>query len=331
MPAKVTRQTPQSNGRDRPSPAAARPAGSVLSEAISVADIRDLYVKMVLYGDNGIGKTWLACDFEKPLLLLSFEPGEAGTGGARTVQRVPGVEFLRVLPTKGRAGKVAEAATAKLFRLAEEFQKGHGLCSLPGQYAGRPFRTVVIDSVTSLQDRVLAELMGLDWVPNQIDPSENRDNKKMYTTRAEQTKNCLKPWVDMPVHTIFIGKEIDHYKPEEPERDDKGRTKVDMRPRFVRGMRPESRFAVQLGGATAGWLNDSCDFLCRLYMDREVEDVAGTPVETGKFVRCLRIGFHPNYAARFRSPDFDLPDEIIRPTYAKIAAAIEGRYRQDGE
>jgi hypothetical protein len=109
-----------------------------------------------------------------------------------------------------------------------------------------------------------------------------------------------------------------------------------MRPRFIRGLQQESCVTVNLGGGAADWLMDACEFICRLYMDKEMEwtetEFQGvktrSAVETGKYVRALRIGYHPNFAARFRSDSPEtLPEAIPEPSFAKIVAAIEGRYK----
>jgi hypothetical protein len=312
---KAVRQSPP-----RQPPPIVAPAGSILSEGVPIEELERAWIKMVLYGENGSGKTHLACDFEKPLALISWEPGDSGSGGAETVRKVPGITYFRMKATKHEnpdgSFVIEEKASEKFVRFATELRKSN------------PFRTVVIDSVTSMQEVVLAELMGVEELPPQLNIRSVPDG--MYTTRAEQCKSILRPWLNLPCHVIFIGKEIDHYRPKEPERDAKGKVKVDMRPRFVRGMEVGSKFAVALGGATAGWLNDGCDYICRLYMDKVMVNVAGVMVESDKYVRCLRIGFHPNFAARFRSCDFEnLPDEIPEPSYEKIVAAIEGRYKAE--
>lgn len=288
---------------------------------------------MLLYGQNGVGKTTLACGmvdkkgeyiedsgFPRPLLLISLEPGMSG--GARSVRRVPGVKCLQLTRTEHedpKTGKriVTETVSQKMLRLAEEFRKSN------------PYKTVVIDSVTSLQDHILQEILGIDDLPASLGfKTVSGDQYKM---RSERTKEVLRPWVDkmhpMNCHTIFIGKEKDHNPPkDEKTNPNTGKTSPDMRPKFIRGMQLESFFTVELGGGAAGWLQDACEYVGRLYFDREMMDVAGTAVETGEFVRALRIGYHPNFMARFRSDTpSNLPPAIEYPTYAKIKAAIDGK------
>lgn len=283
----------------------------MLAGAVPASEIMDLWVKMLLYGPNGVGKTTLACGFEKPLLLVSLEPGKATAGGARSVRRIPGVTHLRITAAD------TETVSEKFVRLAHELRERN------------PFRTVVIDTVTGLQDIVLQEILGLDELPVQL--NFGGVSGDAYRDRSEKCKTYLRPWLDLPCHTIFVGNERDHNPPKEERVNEKtGKVQPDMRPRFIRGLQQESFVTVDLGGGAAKWLMDGCDYICRLYMDRELKTIKvgnGTDtVETGRFVRALRIGYHPNFAARFRSdvPE-GTPEAITDPTYEKIMAAIAGR------
>ena len=52
--------------------------------------------------------------------------------------------------------------------------------------------------------------------------------------------------------------------------------------------------------------------------------VAVLMILTGRFVRYLRVGFHPNYAAGPRASTTEVPDEIIEPTAEKVLKLIRG-------
>lgn len=333
MPPGVTKQRP-GPGPARPAPRlAATPSpviraapGSVLSEAISAADIRDTFIKMLLYGPSGVGKTRLAGTFEKPLLFLALE--RTPSGGALTVRKVPGITALRpgtVSPDPDRPARFEDPIDGAQFvektdRLAQELK------------AHNPFKTVVIDHVSVFQDYILEKIVGRR-LPEQI--GFGTVSGDHYRDRAEATKQMLRPWVDLQCHTVFIGKEKDHNPPKQESVNPRtGKVQPDMRPRFIRGLQAESCVMVDLGGGSADWLVNACDYVCRLYMDREVkrfettlnDEVVVDYQPTGNFVRALRIGYHPNYMARFRSDSTDLPEAIVEPTYAKILAAIEGTY-----
>ena len=93
--------------------------------------------------------------------------------------------------------------------------------------------------------------------------------------------------------------------------------------------------AADLGGQTAGWLNDACDYIGHLSIQKETvrkkQTVGKQEVtreeETGRLVRRLRTMYHPNFAAGFRSANPEsVPEFIDGPTYEKIQAVIDGEF-----
>lgn len=299
---RITRQKPNDQKRTE--------TGSVLDEAIEIGDIRDVPIKMVIYGQNRTGKTTLACLFPKPLLLISFEPTKSG--GAMSVKKYPGVKFLHL------------SSSEKAMRLVDEL-KGRN-----------PFKSVVIDSATSFQDVILKEILDLPAVPEQLNWGTVSQDE--YRQRSEKCRECLRPFINLECHTIITAKERDH-----------NANKEDRQRKILRRESLESFFAADLGGATAGWLHDACDYIGRLYLDKEVKivktkvkfqgkvKIKEEEVETGRTVRRLRTMYHPNYAAGFRSADPEsVPEwiEAVTPQqmYDRVMAAIRGeKIESNGE
>lgn len=300
----ITKQRP-AGSKPRPS------SGSILSQAVAVANLERAPLKVLLYGGNRVGKTTLACGFSKPLLLVSFEP--AKSGGAESVRRIEGVHIVREgVHFKGLVGAV---------QLANELK------------AGSEYRTVVVDSASSLQDLVLREILDLPATPDQM--SWGMVSSDQYRQRSEKTREALRPFLDLDVDTIILSKEKDHNPPKEEKYNERtGKTSPDMRPKFLRGLQQESFIAADLGGATVGWLQDCCDCICRLFVEEEVvttktvinkkEVTQSRP--TGKYIRYLRTSYHPNFAAGVRScqPE-DVPEVIVNPTAAKLIEVIRGK------
>lgn len=313
----VTRQRPGANGSTfQPAPA---DSDDVLGSGIAVSDIKSILIKMLVYGQNGTGKTRFACTFPKPLVLVSFEPQDEG--GALSVTHIPGIKFVR------------PRTIERTVKLAAQLAK-KPLCDLPDPaYNGKPYQSVVFDSVTSYQNILLQELMGWDVPAEQVGFGDVPPD--IYRRRAEEIKQYLRAWIDLPYHTVFTGKEKDHNPPKEEKVNERtGKVSPDMRPKFVRGLQQESVVSVDLGGGAAGWLIDAVPYFGRLYMDREVVarkqkgigDAADgvRMVETGRFIRALRCSYHPNFVSRFQSAE-EIPDEIIHPDYNRVAAVIAGK------
>lgn len=300
---------------------------SILSGAIDVADIRDDWIRAVIYGANRVGKTTQACQFEKPLLLVAFEPNP--TGGANSVKKIPGVKFLRI-------GNDVNPSTGKVTKWAS--QKGLEVCrELAG---GCPFATVVVDGATSYQELVLQEVMKWDQIPEQL--SFGMVGKERYQARAEQVKEGLRHFFNLPCNVIMLAKEKDH----NPVRDDYSSLN-----KLTGGFQLGSFFAEDVGGSVAGWLHDACDYILRLSVEMETEErktppvvingkevaAAGvTRVETGRKVRRIRCVYEPNtgrvgFAAGCRSPNPECVPEWIEARtpeemHRKLSAVIAGTY-----
>lgn len=275
----------------------------------AAADLEEEFLRLVIYGTNRVGKTTLACKFEKPLALVACEMND--TGGAVSVKREDGV-FVRVCKTREDVLKRAEELAD------DEF-----------------FKTVVIDSVTAMQELVLAEVLGRP-VPDQL--SFGTVSKKQYQLRSELTKQTLRGFLDLRKHLVVTAKDMDHNPPRDDDGEDK--PKMDMRPKFVKPVTGQSVMGPALGGSAAGWLNDACH-VTQMLWGKEVKrvvtklNIAGKvienaqTVETGRYIRMLRVLYHPNFMAGLRSERGDVPEFIEEPDYEKIAAVIRGDYKPE--
>lgn len=299
MPA-VKRQRVTGNGQSAPvAQAGAAPEGSLLARARPATAFAAATDKVLIYGVNRVGKTTLACQWPKPLALVSFESG--AEAGDRSVARMRDVDYFHV--------KTALDALTLCQELPDS------------RYA-----TVVVDSATSLQEACLAEIMGLPELPAQLDWGVATSDQ--YRDRSAKAKEVLRRFLGLPQHVIVTAKEKDH----NPPKDERGGTRRD---KLTRGLSLESFIACDLGQATAGWLMDSCPCVCRLYLAKEVkvqEIQVGSvktsqEIETGRIVRRLLTQLHPNFAAGIRSAAPDKVPEFIEggtpeDIYKKLMAVL---------
>jgi hypothetical protein len=275
----------------------------MLSRATPVAELSSPHLKCLFYGVNRVGKTTLACQFPKPLLLISAEPVVGG--GALSVRKIAGVELIHVTNMHDYWALLGE--------LAED---GH-------------YKTHVLDGATSLQELVLIDILAQrgERVPEQLDFGVISQDD--YRDRASKTKEALKPLLALKANTVVLAKEKDHQPPQE-------------RNKLLRGLQVESFFASDVGGSTAGWLHDSCDYLGRLYIARETKtvetqiEVSGAKethseeVETGRQVRRMLTMLQTNFAAGFRSDTPGLVPEYVEAgtpeeMFKKIMMVINGQ------
>lgn len=300
------------------------PPGSLLARGAPVSDLLErLRQTVLIYGLNRIGKTTLACQWQKPLALISFEPNPLSGGGAVSVAKVEGVTHYVVIPSTAR-DLFAGLKITPLVGIEEALQ----LCV---ELRDSGFKSVVLDGATSIQDVCLTELMNLPELPSQLRVAQTKGDTSwgvvpdgVYQERSAKSKEVLRKFLNLPQSVIITAKERDH----NPPKDDKGWV---QRNKLTRGLTLESFIAADLGQATAEWLMDACDCICRLYLAKEtktqtfkvgVEEIV-QEVETGREVRRLLTKLHANFAAGIRFPtDFrksgEVPDFIEGATPAEL-------------
>lgn len=275
--------------------------GSLLAEAVSTSALKESDAKVCIYGRNRSGKTTLACQFPKPLLLISAEPDACG--GATSVVDVPGVRLQRISHTmlgQDNRGQWVEADNPSCAR--KDTVKGSAkLLAMAGELRGKhPFKTVVLDTATSLQDLILVELMG--WTNTPTVQHIGMVGKETYQYRAEKWREVVRAIIDLRgVHVVILAQEKDH----NPSTDDFGGKR-----KILGTMQSGSFMAPALGATNAQWVQDTCGYVVHLYEDELMEEVSVPAldangqaitsvqkVSTGKRQRHLRLLYHPNYAA----------------------------------
>lgn len=286
MPVIPTKQSPPKPTSPNGTISAAKP-GNFLSRLKPVSQIVDETMSVLIYGRNRIGKSRLASEFPKPMVYLSLEPSK--TGGAKSLPKVPGLEVEVVQNSVDLMGFANDLTNEK-----------HG------------FKTVVLDSASSMEKFILQEVMGWDEPAEQLRVGKSSPvQTEHYTDRSERMKKLVRPFLNLNMNCVILANEKDHNPP-----SNEGGVRKSS---FSRGMQQESYFAADTGAGMARWLMDSCDYILQMLMDAEVktemvEMIAGQPkraveTPTGKLIRRLRLGYHPNYAAGGRS-DRALPDFI---------------------
>lgn len=305
MPS-IQRQSP-------PRPVAALPNGSVLATAVPVTSLSESRVKLCMYGRNRSGKTTLAAMMAqaamkstgKPSLIISAEPDE--NGGAMSISDMDGIMITMVTPPKSARPFPSDKirGSAKVVAIANELAESN------------PFAWVFLDTITSLQDVILVELMGLSKMPEVLSWGFVPDG--VYQQRAEKLRETVRPLLGLTNCNVgIIAQEKDHNAPE----DRGGKSKI------LHTMQMGSFMAPALGATNAQWLQDNCGYVIQVYEDEVMQDIAiqqsdaqGNPlppsvqkVGTGKRQRHLRLLYHPNFAAGGRwQYNRDMPEFVTAP------------------
>ncbi len=314
MPPTIKRQEPP---KSQPS----FPTGSILATAIPVSNLLEEYVKVCIYGRNRVGKTSLAAEFAKPLLLLSSEP--EANGGATSVSNIDGVVIIRIahnLLGQDKDGRWVDANHPSCVR-RDKVKGAAKLVTIANELLGlatNPFKTIVLDTVTSLQDVILVELMGLPKVPEMMSWGMVPDG--VYQQRAEKLRETIRPLLSLSnCNVVILAQEKDHNAAEERG----GKNKI------LHTMQQGSFMAPALGATNAQWLQDACGYVIQIYEDELMQQIAVpqmdqqgrqlppaiTEVGTGKRQRHLRLLYHPNFAAGGRWQfDRNVPEFVTAPS-----------------
>lgn len=257
----------------------------------------DAGITILDFGMSGSGKTRFWSTFPKPILAIFFSGGAApGEGRSISRERMKGVNVA--LPKH----------TDQVLNLIE------------AQEESDYYKTIVVDHVTGLQDKKLAEILDIPKLPEQ--KSWGMASMQDYGTCTTECKEIFRRLLSLKANIVLIGHErqnedgVDSDDPDEAEIPSVG---------------------VALTPSLAGWLNGAVDYIVQSYkapkfniktvkvkvgkktVEKKVkEKVKGTDFR-------MRIGPSSIYTTKFRVPeDVILPDSISNPTYDKIMALIRG-------
>lgn len=321
----TSRQSPP-----RRTPESAQLTGDILGSGVRASEMSSSKITAAVYGRNGVGKTTFACQGEGPTALISVEP--APTGGARSVMNRDDIQVFQVA-----ARPLVDPKTGQLEALWGSAKIVAIASALAGRFAAgqEPFRKVVVDSLTSWNEIILCEILKLDYnnMPAILGLGEVSGDQ--YKERSSTLIRYLRPIFDLPCDVWVIAGERDHNPPKEKTTTRSGKDYV--RPTqspLMREAHPMAQegsfFSLGVSDAQAKWVQDASDFVMQLYEDEELReerspDVACADgsiipgvvqqIATGRRVRRLRCVYHPNYAARCRTPDYrSVPDYIEAPT-----------------
>lgn len=233
------------------------------------------FIKAIFYGPNGTGKTTLSGTFPGPVLILDVN--ERGT---------------RVLASEDGKCKKRSVDEFEMFAQAFWFLK-----------AGKhPFKTVVIDNVTTLQEVAMKYIMNKD---TEYDLNKDMDmpTKRDWGGLSQILKRWLIDFRNLPMNVVFILQE---------KRDKDDDLESD-----------EASVYPQVSPSVRAILGAAVDVIGRTYV-MEKTDAEGKTVT--KF--CLRVAPGPKYLAKIRLPrGAQTPKSIANPSYDALIKIMNGGYQ----
>lgn len=271
-------------------PTSAKKTGGIEDRIKSVVFDEDEGISLLLYGGSGTGKTSVWSTFPKPILC------GVCSGGKR-----PGE--LRSVRKADRAG------INQLF--IEKPEDLHELVEL--QRKTSKYKTLVLDHSSAFYDRVLAEILGIEVMPEQ--KSWGMATRQQYGQATLQCKTLFREFLNLSCHRVIIAQERDFSEDVEEQSD------------LI-----QATVGAALTKSLVGWLNPACDYIAQTFIRpkmKEVKTKIGEKTQitlkpTEEVEYCLRTAPHPVYTVKFRIPERTGASMgvIVNPTYAKIKEVI---------
>lgn len=228
------------------------------------------HLKALFYGRSGTGKTHIAGTFPKPILLLDVK--EIGT---TTLRSQSGIKVLKV-------------------ETWLDVEEVYWYLAGPGK--GK-FQTVVIDTVTQLQDLALKHVTGADG---------GTISRRAWGEAASLLKTWITFYRDLEMNVVFTAQDR---MSASDEVEDEGAIDPEMGPYLMPSVAKILNAAVSVIGNT-------------FIREREKKVKVGDKTKTKTVTEfCLRIGPHARYLTKLRrdpSMGGEVPAVLANPAYSEL-------------
>lgn len=246
-------------------------------------------IKMCVYGTSGSGKTTIGATFPKPLLFVKFEEGTA------SIHNVKGVDAV---PEPGSVITDVSDFDAILNHLEKSDH----------------YKTVVLDSASSLQDCVLKKVIDRD-LPAQLDfGSIERDE---WGQCSQIMKEFLNKLLKLRMNVVILAHEREFNVDDE---------KDTLEPHVAPGVSPAVKdFLLR----EVHYIGHTCVRMCDVKGVKKIKKggkVKEVPVTREEIKYIMRVAPHPTFRTKFRVPKgYQKPEFIMDPDFDQIIRIIEGK------
>ena len=253
----------------------------ILKKATPVHEVDD-YVTALIYGRSGSGKTTLASTFPKKILLLDIHDR-----GTDSIWDVEGIDVINV------------ESWLDFEAIYWALQKGE-----------HEYKTVVIDTVSNLQDLAIKEVKRREHV--EIDGAMSQ---RLWGDTSRIMSQWIYAYRDLNMNVVFIAQERSKRGTDDDNYDDQ--LDPEVGPAVIPSISKVICAAVKVIGNT----------YIRQITRPSTKNPGQLVVQT---TYMLRVGPHPFYITKVRSPkSFKLPGSLKDADYAAIRALMRGEVKAE--
>ena len=241
------------------------------------------YLKLLIYGAPGTGKTTLAgtaqdVDEMKDVIFIDVEAGALSLAGRDDIDVVRVTSYMQF-------AKVYEFLKLHCqYRDVGDSDKLHDLHEKIGADPAKIYNTVVIDSLTEVQKQIMYMLLGVQIGQMNLELVPDTPEFKEWGQSAEMVRLLIRSFRDLPMHVVVVCAEA------EGENERKQRIRRPNLPGKLAGeVQGPRRAALAYGrgstrdGSTVGGRRDSHGVLVRGHLSARtvLDDRLETPIADG--------------------------------------------------
>lgn len=249
-----------------------------------VADVEKA-TSFALYGRSNTGKTTLAADFPKPLLLLDVQDN-----GVDSVRDVKDIDVMQVSEW--------EDVETVFYWLRTNPKK---------------YKTVVIDTVTNVQHLAVIDHLARKGKATVRAGDWGTMARRDWGDVAGLLRRWITDYRDLPCNVVFVAQDRIFNFDDDEDNDPETELTPEIGPRLMPSVASHLNASVSIIGNT---------FIRIKYITKAIK---GEEKELEKIQYCLRVGPNPIYVTKVRKPkSVKVPQVIVNPTFQKLVDIQEG-------
>lgn len=190
-----------------PSTSAVKKAVRPPAFRIDTTQRRERYLKMLVYGNYGVGKTYLAGTTSevasmRDILIINAEAGDLSLAAFEGIDSITVQDFKTLGQIHEFLKQHCEARDAGDTDKSRKLEAAVRQCEESEIETPRQYRTVIIDSLTEVESYCMNQLLGINdttRIDDEPDSAEWAEYKKNHT----MMQRVVRAFRDLPMHVIF--------------------------------------------------------------------------------------------------------------------------------